>query len=190
MERLPAKLTFALVAVAAAFLLLGRTAPADPIGIRVDNDANGLVVTVNTEAANVHFSYDEKCDGGAPCYTITAGQGMVGIPASSSGCVVKQGNGSTPTAIQCPANGVGSVQFKLVNGGTWGAYAGGGGQHAGTVCSPARVIITSGKGANSIDTWDGCHEVVNCNATPGAFTGVEVDASDDVHGTCTSVVKH
>ena len=180
----------AVLAFAGAFVLLSRSAPADTTGIRVDNDADGLIVTVNTEAANVHFSYVEQCDGGKPCYTITAGQGMVGIPGTSSSCVVKQGNDSTPTAIQCPAAAVGSVQFKLVRGGTWSAYQGGGGQHAGAPCSPARVIVTTGSGANMINAWDGCHEVINCNAAAGGFSGVEVDATDDVHGTCSSVVKH
>jgi hypothetical protein len=189
MLRFQAKASFALAAAAAAFALLARGAPADPIGVRVDNDADGIVVTVDAAGANVHFTYDEKCEGGAPCYTITAGQGMIGIPASAAGCTVEQGGDSTPTAIRCPV-GAGSIQFKMANGGTWSAYQGGGGQHAGGPCAPARVIVTSGAGPNSIDTWDGCHEVVNCSAASGAFTGVEVDASDDVRGPCTSVVKH
>jgi hypothetical protein len=180
----------ALLALAGAFVLLSRSAPADTSGVRVDNDADGLIVTVNTEAANVHFAYDERCDSGEPCYTITVGQGMVGIPATSSGCTVKQGNAMTPTAIQCPAASVGSIQFKMLKGGTWSGYQGGGGMHTGEPCSPARVIVTTGAGANSINAWDGCHEVINCNAVAGAFTGVEVDADDDVHGKCSSVVKH
>jgi hypothetical protein len=180
----------ALLAFAGAFVLLSRSAPADTTGIRVDNDADGLIVTVNTEAANVHFTYVEKCDSGQPCYTINASQGMVGIAATASACTVKQGNEMTPTAIQCPAASAGSVQFKMLHGGTWSAYQGGGGQHTGAPCSPARVIVTTGSGANSVDAWDGCHEVINCNAAAGGFSGVEVDASDDVHGTCSSVVKH
>jgi hypothetical protein len=180
----------ALLAFAGAFVLLARSAPADTTGVRVDNDADGITVTVNTEAANVHFTYNEQCDSGKPCYTINVGQGMVGIPATASSCTVKQGNDATPTAIQCPSAGVGSVQIKLMHGGTFGAYQGGGGQHTGAPCSPANVIVTTGTGANSIDTWDGCHEVINCNTAPGAFTGVEVDATDDVHGKCSSVVKH
>jgi hypothetical protein len=50
--------------------------------------------------------------------------------------------------------------------------------------------VTTGKGANSINAWDGCHEVINCNATAGGICGVEVDATDDVSGKCSSVVKH
>jgi hypothetical protein len=179
-----------LLALAAAFVLLAGSAPADPIGVVVNHDADGLIVTVNTEAANVHFTYSENCANNQPCYTIDAGQGMVGIPASATSCVVKQGSDSTPTSIQCPASGVGSIQFKLVNGGTWSAYQGGGGQHAGTPCSPAHVIVTTGTGANAVNAWDGCNEVVHCNSVTGAFTAVEVDASDSVTGKCTSIVKH
>ena len=40
-----------------------KAAPSDPIGIVVDRDATGLVITVNAEAANIHFTYEEKgCD--------------------------------------------------------------------------------------------------------------------------------
>jgi len=177
-----------IVAIAAAFVLLARSAQADPIGVVVDNTGDGIVVTVNTEAANIHFTYAEQCDGGKPCYQIEAGQGMVGISASARACKVNPGNGYTPTGIECPV-GAGSITFKLTNGGTWSAYEGGGGQHTGP-CSPARVIVTTGKGANSINTWNGCHEVVQCNTAAGALAMVEADANDDVTGKCTSVIKH
>ncbi len=78
----------------------------------------------------------------------------------------------------------------MTNGGTWSAYHGGGGQHTGTVCSPARVIVKTGAGSNAIDTWDGCHEVILCDSGKTGFAGVEADADDDIHGTCNSVVKH
>ena len=77
-----------------------------------------------------------------------------------------------------------------MKGGTWSAYRGGGGQHAGGPCSPAQVIVHSGSGANAINTWNGCHEIVYCDPVPGGFAGVEADATDDIHGNCGSVVKH
>ncbi len=180
----------ALFTIATVMVLLTRSAPAGPIGIVVDHDVNGIVVTVNTEAATIHFSYDQSCADAKPCYTIDASQGMVGISASASSCAVRNGDGYTPTSIQCPPEGVGSIQFKLVNGGTWSAYAGGGGQHAGTTCSPARVIVTTGKGATSVESWDGCHEIVQCSSVKGAFAAVDADASDDITGKCASIVKH
>ena len=184
------KLVLPLLAVACAFGLVSRSAPADPIGVVVTNASEGIIVTVNTEAANIHFAYVQQCDSGKPCYEITAGQGMVGIPASAAACQVKMGTASTPTAIQCPDNSPGSIQFNMTNGGTWSAYYGGAGQHAGTNCSPARVIVKTGRGANSINTWDGCHEVVYCNSFSGAISAIESDASDDIHGNCTGVIKH
>lgn len=184
------KAFFIAAAAAGAFVLLVRSAPADPIGIVVDRNGDGLVVTVNAEAANVHFSYDQSCANSKPCYSIEAGQGMVGIPGSAPSCTLQPGNGYTPTGIQCPADGIGSIQFKLVKGGTWSAYAGGGGQHAGGPCSPARVIVTTGAGANSVNSWDGCHEVVQCNTAAGALAMVEADGTDDITGKCTSIVKH
>jgi hypothetical protein len=171
------------------FVLLGRSAPADPIGIVVDRDGDGYVVTVNAEGANIHFGYSEHCASDKPCYSIDAGQGAVGIPASATGCDVK-GGGENVTGIQCPVDGVGSIQFKLVNGGTWSAYQGGGGLHTGTPCSPARIIVTTGNEANSINAWDGCHEVINCNTVSGGFAAVEADSIDDIHGKCASVIKH
>ena len=114
---------------------------------------------------------------------------MVGIPATSSTCTVKQGNDATPTAIQCPAT-AGAIAFNMLQGGTWSGYQGGGGMHTGEPCSPARIIVTTGAGVNAINAWDGCHEVINCKAVAGAMTGVEVDGDDDVHGKCTSVIKH
>ncbi len=183
------KVAIAFLALAGALLLVTRSAPADPIGIVVDNNTDGLMVTVNAEGANVHFGYSEDCGGGKPCYSIDAGQGMVGITGSAPSCEVK-GGGPQLTGIQCPTTGVGSITFKMMNGGSWSAYQGGGGEHAGTPCSPARVIVITGAGATSVNAWDGCHEVVQCNDVKGAFSGVEVDASDDVHGKCSSVVKH
>jgi hypothetical protein len=59
-------------------VLLARSAAADPIGVIVNRDADGLIVTVNTQAANVQFSYSEECAGDQPCYTIDASQGVHG----------------------------------------------------------------------------------------------------------------
>src|ERR1044072_4972646 len=84
-------------------LVGAKAAPADPTGIVVDRDATGLVVTVNAEAANIHFTYQEKCDDDKTCYIINASQGMTGISASASACKVKNGDDSSPTVIACPA---------------------------------------------------------------------------------------
>ena len=167
-----------------------KAAPVDPIGIVVDRDASGLVVTVNAEAANVHFTYNETCDNGKPCYLIDAGLGMVGIPASAPACRVEDGNDFTPTRIYCPVTGVGAVSFKLVKGGTWAAYEGGGGQHAGGPCAPAKVLVKTGAGANSIDSWNGCHEIVYCDTGNNGFAGIDADASDEINGKCNSVIRH
>ena len=183
------KTRFAVAAVACALVLFARTASADPIAVVVDKDGSGLVVTVNVPGVNVHFSYDQSCEDGKPCYSIEASQGMVGVAVSAPSCKVDDGTAYTPTGVQCPASAT-SIQFKLAAGGTWSAYAGGGGQHTGTTCSPARVIVTTGKGANSVNSWDGCTETIHCDLGPGDFAGVEVDASDEIDGKCSSVVKH
>lgn len=173
--------------------LLGgsKAAPVDPIGVVVDRDATGLMVTVNAEAANIHFTYEEKgCDKEKPCYVINAGQGMTGISASAPACKVENGNDFTPTTISCLATDVGAVSFKLVKGGTWAAYEGGGGQHAGGPCAPAKVLVKTGSGANSVDSWNGCHEIVYCDTGNSGFAGVEADSSDEINGKCNSTVRH
>lgn len=178
-----------LTTVIAIFLLLARSAPANPTTAAVDLNGDGIVVTVNADAANVQFTYSEHCDNDKPCYTINLGQGMVAIPTTASGgCVAKQGSDSTPTAVQCPV-GSGSITFKLVGGGTWSAYEGGGGQHTGP-CSPARVIVNGGNGPNPtmINSWNGCHEVVHCGTS--GTVAVEADATDDISGKCLTIVKH
>jgi hypothetical protein len=168
-----------------------KAAPDDPVGVVVDRDATGLLVTVNAEAANVHFTYQEKgCDKEQPCYVINAGQGMAGISASAPACKVENGNDSTPTTISCLATGVGAVSFKLVKGGTWAAYEGGGGQHAGGPCAPAKVLVKTGEGSNSVDSWNGCHEIVYCDTGNSGFAGVEADSSDEISGKCNSTVRH
>lgn len=178
-----------LLALAGAFLLLGRSAPANPTTANVDLGGDGIIVTVNADGANVHFSYSEHCAGDKPCYTIDLSQGMVAIPTTASGgCTVQQGSDSTPTGVQCPV-GSGSIQFKLVGGGTWSAYEGGGGVHTGP-CSPARVIVNGGNGPNPtmINSWNGCHEVVQCGTS--GMVAVEADATDDISGKCLTIVKH
>lgn len=178
-----------ILAALVSFALLARTAPADPTGVVVER-ANGLIVTVNTVGANVHFTYSTSCASNKPCYMIEVGQGAGGgVTASAASCTV-QGNQYTPTVIQCPPSGIQSIQFKLVNGGTWSAYAGGGGQHAGGPCSPANVMVTTGSGSNSINTWDGCREVVYCDTGASGFAAVEADAIDTIRGHCNSIIKH
>jgi hypothetical protein len=184
------KIAFAFVSVIGIFLLLGRSAPANPNNATVDMNGDGILVNVNTDAANVHFTYAEHCDDGKPCYIIALGQGMVAIPATASGgCVAKNGSDTTPTMVECPI-GAGAVVFKLVGGGTWSAYEGGGGLHSAGPCSPAKVTVNGGNGPNptSINSWNGCHEVVNCGSSGTVL--VEADATDDISGKCLSVVKH
>ncbi len=179
------------LAASLSLALLGRSAPADPIGVVVSRNDTGLVVTVNATAANIFFTYQASgCGGHEPCFVVNASQGPVGISASAPACAVQQGNASTPTGIECPATGVRGVQFKLVNGGTWSAYSGGGGQHAGTSCSPARVSVITGSGANSVESWDGCNEVIFCDSGSRGFAGVDADAFDSIRGRCSSVVRH
>ncbi len=172
-----------------SFALLARSAPADPAGVVVGIVNDSLIVTVNTAAANVHFTYSTGCANNKPCYMIDVGQGASGVTASARSCTVA-GNQYTPTVIQCPPSGFQSIQFKLLNGGTWSAYAGGGGQHIGGPCSPASVTIVTGSGMNSVNTWDGCRETIYCDTGASGFAGVEVDAMDTVRGHCNSVVKH
>ena len=182
--------TVTLIATVCAFLLLGRSAPASSNKAVVDLNGDGIVVTVNSDGANVHFTYAEKCGDGKPCYQIMLGQGMVGIPTTASGgCTVQSGGDMTPTAVQCPV-GSGSIQFKLVGGGTWSAYEGGGGLHSAGPCSPARVIVAGGNGPNPtmINSWNGCHEVVQCGTS--GTVAAEVDATDDVSGKCLTILKH
>ena len=171
-------------------LVRAKPATPDPIGVVVDRDATGLLVTVNAEAANIHFTYQEKCDNEQPCYIISASQGMAGIPASAPACKIENGNDFTPTTISCPVTGVGAVSFKLVKGGTWAAYQGGGGQHSGGPCAPAKVLVKTGSGANSVDSWNACHEIVYCDTGNSGFAGVEADASDEINGKCNSLVRH
>lgn len=183
------KAAIALVSVLGIFLLLARSAPANPNSAHVDLNADGIVVTVNTDGATVHFTYSEHCGDGKPCYTIELSQGMVGIPTTAAGCVVNDGNAMTPTGVQCPV-GSGSIQFKLLGGGSWSAYEGGGGLHADGPCSPARVIVNGGSGPNptTINSWNGCHEVLQCGTSRTVV--VEADATDDISGKCLTIVKH
>lgn len=181
------RLVGVLVVVFAMFALLARSALADQ-GVVVAQSGSALTVTVYTEAANIHFGYNTTaCPGEKPCYTITAGQGMVGIPVSGS-CNVQPGNAYTPSAVQCPAQSIGAITFIFRNGGSWAAYQGGGGQHSGEPCAPAAATIRTGGQMTSVTSWDGCHETVIC--ITGGFSGVEADASDTIRGNCTSVVRH
>ncbi len=164
-------------------------------GVEVTKAGGGeLVVTISTEAANVHFNYNPSgCGSNVPCMEITAGQGMVGTPVSANGgCEAKVGNAYTPSAIVCPASGVSSVTFAFKNGGTWSAYAGGGGQHAGGPCSPVPVTVKTGPGggAISVNAWNGCPESVVCDSPPSVFSAVESDAADMIKGKCSSMLRH
>ena len=189
-ERHSMKIAVSLLSAVGIFLLLGRNVSANPSTAAVDLNGDGIVVTVNADGANVHFTYSESCDGGKPCYTIELSQGMVGFPTTAGGgCVAKSGGDATPTAVQCPV-GSGSIAFKLAGGGTWSAYEGGGGLHSAGPCSPARVIVNGGNGPNPtmINSWNGCHEVVRCGTS--GTVAVEADASDDISGKCLTIVKH
>ncbi len=183
----------ALAPVIAALCLVLQAAPvaAESNDVVISRNDSGYSVLVNALAANIHYTYEpaSQCELKVACFIVNASIGMSGIDATApGGCKVDRGNAQTPTAVTCPAGG--AVSFKMARGGTWSAYAGGGGQHTGTPCSPERVIVRTGSGANSIDTWDGCREAVFCDAAPSAFSGVEADGFDEIRGNCSSVVRH
>ncbi|HXQ45644.1 MAG TPA: hypothetical protein VN806_03460 [Caulobacteraceae bacterium] len=182
-----------LATIGALALAAGPALAADGVDVSRGSD-NGLVVTVYTEAANVHFSFNPVgCGSNIPCYEITAGTGMVGTPVTAGGgCNAQNGNGYTPSAVVCPAEGVSSITFVFKAGGTWSSYAGSGGEHASGPRSPAPVTVQtgSGGGAMSVNSWNGCHETVICNSSAAEFTAAEVDAADTLRGTCSSVIKH
>jgi hypothetical protein len=183
-------------AVAAAFALVAGQAMAEDGVVVTQGSGNDLLVTVYTEAANVHFEYTPGgvCAGtNAPCYEIDASTGPVGIPVTASGpCVAEPGSGYSPSVIKCKADGVTAITFQFKKGGTWAGYSGGGGQHARGPCSPAPVTIKTGPdgGAMSVNAWNGCTENVICDSPPSMFTGVEADASDVIRGHCASVIRH
>jgi hypothetical protein len=178
--------------VASVAVLALAAAPALADGVDAALDSGGLLITVSTEAANVHFSYHLSCADNAPCYEINAGVGPTGTPVTAGGgCKAQMGNELTPSVIQCPVAGINAITFVFKNGGTWAAYEGGGGQHAAGPCSPVPVTVETGPGPmTSVDSWDGCPETVICNGSGSAFTGAEVDAADTLRGTCSSVVRH
>lgn len=181
-----------LCAVLAMAALTAPGAAAPGQGVVVGESGDGLTVTVMEDAANVHFTYAEQgCPNQKPCLMITAGAGMQGIPATSSAaCTAQVGNAYTPSAIQCPAQGIASISFIFRNGGTFSAYAGGGGQHAGGPCSPVALMVKTGGPVTSVNLWNGCHDTVYCDSAPSEFSAAEVDATDVVRGKCTSVIKH
>jgi hypothetical protein len=178
--------------LAAVFTLFAH--PVFAQGVVVSQTGSDLLVTISAEAANIAFTFTlNGCDNNVPCFQIGAGTGMVGIPVSAgAGCKAKMGNAFTPSGIECPASGIGSITFQFMKGGTWAAYAGGGGQHAGGPCSPAPVTIKTGPdgGMVSVNSWNGCKETVICNSPASMFTAVEADNADEIRGTCSSVIRH
>ncbi len=172
--------------------LTARGAAAPGQGIVVGQSGDGFTVNVMEDSANVHFTYVEQCaPDKAPCLMITAGVGMQGIPATPGPtCKAQVGNAYTPSAIQCPAQGVSSITFIFRNGGTFSSYQGGGGQHTGAPCSPVALLVKTGGPVTSVNVWNGCHDTVYCDSAPGEFSAAEVDATDVVRGKCTSVIRH
>ena len=182
------RLCSSIVAVAAAFSFIAGPALADVVAT---HGGNGLAVTINDVAANVHFDFDPNgCDSNIPCLVITAGNGMIGATVSADGDCKAQSSAQVGS-IQCPAAGVPSITFLFKNGGTWAAYAGGGGQHA-HPCSPVPVTVQTGPdgGMVSVDSWNGYPETVICDSPKTMFTGIEADAADTVRGSCSSIVRH
>jgi hypothetical protein len=179
--------------IAASALLVGA-ARADDEGVSVQSGQGGLLVAIGSEAANVHFDYAlHGCKQNIPCLVVWAGIGLAGVPMSAGGgCHVSRNSDSTPGAIECPAAGVGAITFRFKKGGSWSAYQGGGGQHAGGVCSPAAVTVETGPDGSAVqvNAWNGCPEAIVCNSPPSVFTAVEADASDEIRGTCKSVILH
>jgi len=184
--------TIRLGALAAVFTLFTRAVLAQ--GVVVSQVGPDLLVTISAEAANIVFTFSQNgCDNNIPCFEIGAGQGMAGVPVSAGGgCQAKMGNAYTPSGIECPASGIGSITFQFMKGGTWAAYAGGGGQHTGGPCSPAPVTIKTGADGEvvSVNSWNGCKETVICNSPASMFTAVEADNADEIRGTCSSIVRH
>lgn len=180
-----------LATVAALALAAGPALAADGVDVSRGSD-NGLLVTVNTDA-NVRFTFNPVGCGLAhvPCYEITAGNGTVGVPVQAGGNCGAQTD-PEQSAIQCPAEGVSAITFVFKAGGTWSAYTGGGGEHAGGPCSPAPVTVQTGSGGDtvSVSAWDGCPETVICNSPASELTTAEVDAADTLRGTCSSVIRH
>jgi len=179
------------VALAAAFALVASPVLAD--GVDVTESAGGLVVTISTEADNIHFDFvPEGCDDGhTPCLTIGSFVGTGGIPVSASGsCTAQQGGDMAASGIECPAT-TSSITFIFKKGGTWSAYEGGGGQHTGP-CSPVPVTVQTGPGGPAVvvTSWDGCPETVICDSPKTVFAAVEADAADTIRGTCSSIVRH
>ena len=180
-----------IVALAAAFTFVASPALAD--GVDVTESAGGLVVTISTEAANIHFDYvPAGCNASVPCLVINAGVGMNGTPVSASGsCIAQQGGETAPSAIMCPASAASSITFVFKKGGTWSAYEGGGGQHTGP-CSPVPVTVQTGPDGPAVvvTSWDGCPETVICDSPATVLAAVEADAADTIRGTCSSIVRH
>jgi hypothetical protein len=180
--------------LALAMALAASAAHADG-GVSVGLGSGGdLQVTIEAEAANVHFTYDEKgCDADVPCLHIDAGQSTAGVPVSAGGpCVARAGSDDRISTIDCKAQGVTSITFLFKKGGGWASYQGNGGEHAGGPCSPVPVTVYTGPdgGVVSVAAWNGCADTIVCDSPAGMMTGVEADASDVIRGTCVSVIRH
>jgi hypothetical protein len=195
MHRFIARPVLVALAILCTLALGGRSALAAPAGLEVAAGAgHDLLVTGLVEAGNYTFEYDPTCSddasfGGKPCYAITAGQGMVGVPIAASGCTARMGNGYTPSAVKCAASGVTGVTIVLKHGGTLSIPAIS--SHPGTACSPAPVTVKTGSGSNVLSLNDGCHETINCAMTGTAgFSGGDIDAGDSVLGKCGIMIRH
>jgi hypothetical protein len=177
--------------------LASRSALADPGGVDVTVGANnGIVVTATAQAVNMNFGYWPTCSqssnpsyNGKPCVVVNASQGMVGVPVTGPGCDVQIGNANTPSTVTCQAEGLSSVDIVLKNGGTIAIQPVA--SHPGTACSPAPVTIKTGSGANVLALNDGCHETIDCSLTgSNGVAGGDVDATDTIRGTCSSIIRH
>ena len=195
MHRLVTRLTLSTLAILCVLALASRDAVAASGGVDITlGSSKELLFTGLADGGTYTFEYDPTCANnaaynGKPCYMFTAGQGMVGVPISSSACKAQMGSSGTPSAATCPATGVSGVTILLKHGGLLSIPDVKG--HPGTACSPAPVLVKTGNGVNVVTLNDGCHETLDCSsAGPGSLASGDVDAADTIKGRCTSLVKH
>jgi hypothetical protein len=191
MHRFTARLILTTLAILCAISLASRTLADSPgLEVAIGGD-HSLTITGLAEGGNYGFDYVKQCSefGNAPCYTIHAGQGMVGMPVNAPGCQSQMGNAYTPSAVECDASGITGVTIFLKNGGQLGIQDVA--SHPGNACSPVPVLIKTGSGANVVAINNGCHETLDCSLTgSGGIAGGDVDAADTIRGGCASVIKH
>ncbi|HLK26446.1 MAG TPA: hypothetical protein VKT30_17450 [Caulobacteraceae bacterium] len=177
----------AAAALAALALAAGPALAAN--GVSVSQESTGLVIDIDSDQAIISLVY--VTSGGSsnetPSYEIVAMNGLAPTPVLSLGPCHVNGAGN---GIECPAASISTLDFRFKQNGAWHGYNGGG-YHA-SPCAPAGVTIETGPAKLvSINAWDGCAETVICGgAAKGAILLVEADASDEIRGPCTNIIRH